>query len=400
MAQRAIIAGAGLGGLAAAIALRRIGFEVQVLEQADELFEIGAGIQISPNATRVLNWLGLEKVLPTFACQPTGHVAVDGVTGKAFFERPLRSVALDRYGAAYWTMHRADLQRALLALFGEESIALGCRVVAAEESDDRVRVTTLDGRTFEGAILVGADGIKSTIRHALGLPDEPVYTGLTAYRGTIASENLPEFALSEASTNWMGPGGHVVVYPLRNGELTNIVANMDEEDWTEESWSLEISKEELMTKFDGWSSKLVELLQAVDRPFKWGLYGRQPGSQWGRGRITLLGDAAHPMVPFLAQGAAMALEDAVVLAGCLARAGLNVQNTLRRYEDLRRDRAARVQTTALQRAKVLHLADPQKVIERNRALAERQSSHDQAYEEFDWIYRYDAVRAGFAADDT
>lgn len=400
MAQQAIIVGAGIGGLAAAIALRKVGFDVQVLEKADELFEIGAGIQISPNASRVLNWLGLEKSLPSFACQPTAHVAVDGVTGEVFFERPLRDVAENRYGAVYWTMHRADLQRALIEKIDDRGILLGSHVVYAHEGSTGVTVTTEAGVTFEGDLLIGADGIKSAVRHVLELPDKPTYTGMTAYRGTIKSTNLPKFALSDASTNWMGPGGHVVIYPLRNGELINIVANLDEEIWTEESWSLEIPKQDLLSKFDGWSPKLLNVLEAIDQPFKWGLYGRQPGSQWGQGRLTLLGDAAHPMVPFLAQGAAMALEDSVVLAGCMAHAGSDLEQGLRRYEDLRRDRAARVQVAALQRAKMLHMAEPKQVIERNREFAQRQSSQDQAYKEFDWIYRYNAVRAGFAADDT
>lgn len=345
MSIRILIAGAGIGGLSAAIALRKQGFDVEVVEQAEAIGEVGAGIQLSANATRVIRWLGLEEALAEVGVSPDSQNGYDWETGARLYTRPMRDRAFARYGAQYYQVHRADLHDILASACDAESLTLGFAVDDVRQDGACVEVIARDGRSRKADILIGADGLKSVVRAtALCQQDTPVYTGMTAFRGTFPAACVPEGLLARASNNWMGPHGHVVAYYLRRHELINVVGVMEVPEWTAENWSEEMSSSELLDTFAGWTPTVRTLLEAIERPFKWGLYDRQPASLWGHGRVTLLGDAAHPMVPFLAQGAGMAIEDAAILARCLGADRDDPVRGLRRYEDLRRDRTARVQT--------------------------------------------------------
>ena len=394
MKPKILVAGAGIGGLAAALALRKEGFEVVVVEQSRRLAEVGAGIQISPNASRVLNWLGLEEKFAQRAVIPEAQIAYDWQSGERLYARPMKDKVMSRYGANYYQVHRADLHSTLTEALGSENITLGFTIAAARQDENSVCLQSADGREVSGDLLIGADGLKSVVRKAVNnTTDSPVYTGMTAFRGTFPATKLPEGMLPTASNNWMGPNGHVVSYYLRGQALINLVGIMEIAEPTTESWSAEISRNALMQIFDGWHDTVLTLLGAIDQPFQWGLYGRAPQSVWGQGRITLLGDAAHPMVPFLAQGAGMALEDAAILARCLSANQADPIQAMRRYEDLRRDRTARVQLGALARGNEMHETDQAKIAHRNASYRESQADEDTLFHVFDWIYRYDPLRA-------
>lgn len=393
MAKSVLIAGGGIGGLCAWLALRRVGLDAVVLEQAHALGEVGAGIQLSANAMKALNWMDVGPNVASKAVRPEAMIGFDGISGTELYRRELGDAYLHRYGESYLHIHRADFLSALFESVNAESLELGFRVESVEASPDGVCVTAEDGRSREGALLIGADGLRSKVRQALGLKDAPFYTGMTAYRGTIPTSRLPEDLVPRASSNWMGPHGHVIVYYLRNYELVNVVAVSEVEDWTTESWSLEVSTPAMLERFSGWHPTVLRLISEIEHPFQWGLYGRSPETKWGDGPIALLGDAAHPMVPFLAQGAAMAIEDAVVLAHCLNQPEGMSASGLRRYEDLRRDRTARVQLAALDRSNELHETDSTRIAARNRGYARRQNSAAARFRDFDWIYRYDPVAA-------
>jgi salicylate hydroxylase len=389
MTLKVVVAGAGIGGLAAAAAMHRQGLDVTVVEQARALAEVGAGLQVSPNAVKVLRGLGLEEGLKGIACTPDAFCGYDWDTGEELYRTPLAGSHDRLYGAGYFQAHRADLHSLLASAVPAERVRLATKIVEAGQEDDHAWVRLSDGEILKADVVIGADGIRSAVRKAVGPAPEPKYTGMTAFRGLIPAAQVPS-SVERVAANWQGPRGHVIHYYLRGFDTLNIVAIMEVDDWTEESWSLPVDSEEMLALFDGWHPTVRKLLANIAEPFRWGLYGRAPTDLWGNGRISLLGDAVHPMVPFLAQGAAMAMEDGYVLGGLLGKYRDRPLEALRKYETERRPRANRVQQNSLERAATIHEADPVKRAERNRLYAEMSKANpEQTMHKAEWIYSYD-----------
>jgi 2-polyprenyl-6-methoxyphenol hydroxylase-like FAD-dependent oxidoreductase len=356
MARRLRIAviGAGIGGLAAACALRRRGIETQVYERAAELGEVGAGLQLGPNAVKVLRGLGIEPALDRDAFEPTNIVSVSWDRAELRFREPLKAVSVEKYGARYLTIHRADLLRLLREQLPDRSITLGARCTGAAWRGGQAVATFDDGRTVEADVIVGADGINSEVRASLFGLQTARWTQQMAWRCMVPIERVPtrigpggSVAIGhDEYVGWIGPEGHVICYPIRGGELYNIFAGHVSEDWVDESWSVPSSIDELMAGYAGWNEALLEMLSHTTQCFKWGIRDRDPLESWTRGPIALLGDAAHPMMPTLAQGAAITLEDAYVLARALARFADDPPVALKAYEAERLPRARDVQLQA------------------------------------------------------
>ena len=386
---RTLVAGGGIGGLAAALCLARRGHEVTVLEQAAAFGEVGAGIQLSPNCTRVLHDLGLERQLRARAFLPEAIQFRHWRTGSVVGQSPLGEDAVRRYGFPYYHVHRADLLNVLAeAARRVPNILLVCdaEVRCFEQDGDRVTLSTASGN-HEGDVLLGADGIHSVVRAGLWGDDGANFTGCVAWRALVPSGRLPSGLIRPMATAWWGPGGHFVHYFVRRGELVNCVGVIEKSGWEVESWTERGDPVEFAADFAGWHDDIRRLIDNVDSNslFKWALHDREPMPRWGKGRITLLGDACHPTLPFMAQGAAMAIEDAAVLAGCLA-CDQDVPAALQRYEGLRRDRTALVQHGSRRNATVFHLQGFKAWL-RNRV------THRVAARTTDGLYRYNALEA-------
>ena len=359
---------------------------MRVFEQAPEFGEIGAGIQLSPNCTRVLHRLGLAEALEAVAFLPVSGQIRDWSSGGTIVEVELGDGLRRRYGYPYYHIHRADLVGALAAAAAAEPrIALhtAAEVGHVEQSAGGVSLAAC-GTRYRGRALIGADGIHSAVRAFLFGPEAPAFTGTVAWRGLVPAARLPEGFVRPVSSNWLGPGGHVVHYYVRGGELVNCVCVVEKEGWERESWTERGDIGELKEDFAGWHDGVTRLIGAMDPDacYKWALFDRPPMPRWGEGRVTLLGDACHATLPFMAQGAAMAIEDGAVLAECLA-AGEDVAASLRRYEDLRRRRTARIQTGSRRNAQLFHMRG-EAAAERNRTLG---ASRNRT---LGWLYRYDA----------
>ncbi len=393
-----LIAGAGLGGLTAALALQQRGFRVRVFEQAPELREIGAGLQISANGTRVLFALGLERALMDIAWVPQGKEVRLWNTGETWKLFDLGPVSVERYGFPYVMVHRADFHAVLAAAVrarDPEAIRLGARCTGFAEDESGVALALANGESVRGRALIGADGVHSAIRATLFGPDAPKFTGCVAWRGLIPAARLPGHLLRPAGTNWVGPGGHIVHYFVRRGEILNFVGVRERADWTVESWTAAGTVEECLADFEGWHDDIQTMIRNIGTPYKWALMGREPMARWCRGRVGLLGDACHPMLPFLAQGAVMAIEDGYVLAACLA-AGADVPAALRAYEEARRERAARTVRGSAANTQLFH--SPMLA---GREAAQRFVSEnwhpDRIADRYEWLFSHDATRLPAAA---
>ena len=346
---RVAVIGAGLGGLAAAAALRQRGIEVVLYERAPELGEVGAGIQLGRNAVKVLRALGIETPLRTLACEPVNIVSVAWDDAHLRFREPLKGAAMAQFGAPYLTAHRADLHGLLCGLLPADSVTLGARCTGARSAEGCALATFADGREIEADVVVGADGINSTVRESLFGARTGALTEQMAWRCIVPIECVrtrigPGRAVAigrDEYVGWIGPDGHVICYPIRGGKLYNIFAGHVSGDWVEESWVVPSSIDELLAGYRGWNGALLDMLAQVSDCYKWGIRDRDPLPRWTDGAVTLLGDAAHPMMPTLAQGAAIALEDGMALARHLARHD-EPRQALAAYEAERRPRASRV----------------------------------------------------------
>jgi salicylate hydroxylase len=385
-----IVAGAGIGGLTAALALARKGFRVIVCEQSPELSETGAGLQLSPNAARLLIELGIGERLQAQVVAPEWLAIRRARSGGEIARMRLGSEIAFRYGAPYWIAHRADLQAALRdAALAHPDILLqlGARMqdFVSHRNGVTVQIRRSDEVVDERAIaLIGADGLWSVTRRILGDASKPRFSGRTAWRATVPATAMPDGFRAPAIHLWLGHGAHLVHYPVRAGALVNIVAIVGDA-WQGEGWSSPGAADELLKRFGplSWCRTARSVLQAPESWLKWTLFDRPPRRHWGHGNVTLLGDAAHPMVPFLAQGAAMAIEDAMVLADCLASNPEKVADSLRRYESLRRARTARVQRAARFTGEIYHLDGPL-ALARNMMLQGMGSENLRA--RYDWLY--------------
>jgi salicylate hydroxylase len=394
-APRIAIIGGGIAGLAAALALHRRGVEVAVYEQAGAISEIGAGVQMTPNAMRALRALGVEEAAMAVAFEPEGQVLRSWKSGRVIYRAPVRGVFRDKFGAPHCSFHRADLLSVLAAPLPERLVHLNARCVAVEPGAPGARGAAArfaDGSEIEADIVVGADGIHSTVRHLLFGADTPRFTGCMCWRGLVPVERIPKGLVEPSSLNWMGPHGHVVHYYVRRGEMVNFVAIHDTDEWTEESWIREADRAELMATYAGWHDNLLRLFECSDRYFKWGLFDREPLPRWTEGRVTLLGDSAHAMLPFLAQGAAMGIEDGVVLAEWVSRLPDDLDAVLRRYEAMRVPRASRAVIGSRERAKLNHLPSRWARFKRDVEYAARRVFYpDGTAHRVAWLYGYDVL---------
>jgi salicylate hydroxylase len=392
-ADPVLIVGAGIGGLTCALALLRRGIDVEVYEQATELREIGAGVQISANGTRVLNSLGLAHALDACSVRPDAKEIRHWRSGRTWKLFDLGVVSEQRYGAPYLFIHRGDLHRLLadaVQAHKPEAIHVGARSVGLDQSADSVRLHLEDGRSPQGRLLIGADGVHSAVRASVFGAARPEFTGLMAWRGVIPRERLPAGRMPLAGTNWIGPGRHVVHYPLRRGELLNFVGVVERDDWQIESWTAQGTREECLADFAGWHGDVCRLIEAIDVPYKWALMTRAAMARWSEGRVTLLGDACHATLPTLAQGAVMAIEDGILLARCLAKYGADHETAFARYEAARLLRTTRVVDGSAENARRFH----------NPRLADEGGAEDwiaaewsepKIEQRYDWLFTYDAL---------
>ncbi len=389
-----IIAGGGIGGAATALALLNKGFDVDVYEQAPELGEVGAGVQISPNANRALDYLGVFNDLARLSSDADDKVVRLWDSGKTFEMFDLGTEALDRYGYPYLTVFRPDLLQVLVDAVRRKkpnAIHLGKKCTGFVQTRDGVGLRFEDGTEASGDVLIGADGVHSTIRASMFGSAPAEFSGMVAWRGITPMENLPERMKRSRATVWVGPNGHAVHYPLRGGEVMNFVATAERDDWQVESWNAEGTKEEFRADFEGWDKDIQILIEAAPSQFKWALMVRPPLQTWAEGRTALLGDACHPTLPLLAQGAVMAIEDAVVLSKCLDQYADDPERALRRYEEIRSPVANRKVQGANENLRRFH----------NEAFLQAETAaefintewgRDAILERYDWIFRDDVTR--------
>jgi salicylate hydroxylase len=386
-----IVAGAGIGGLTTALALAQRGFRINLLDQAARLEETGAGIQLSPNATRVLVSLGLDERLRREIVAPES-VRIHSSRGHDLVQVPLGKSAADRYGAPYWTIHRGDLQKVLLeAAQAHPDIALklGTRVEDFVVHGHGVTVACRRGTASadeSGLALVAADGLWSELRRRLGNSAKPAFRHRTAWRALLPADSVaPEFREPHVHL-WLGRDAHLVHYPVRMGNIVNLVAIVHDS-WSGAGWSEAGPRDELLSRFPkaGWAEPARALLALPESWTKWALHDLAPIKRWGDGPVTMVGDAAHPTLPFLAQGAALAIEDAAVLAASLAQRMDDPARAMRAYEAARRERTARVQRASRSNAKVYHLAGAEAMA---RNLAMRMIGGERLLHRYDWLYNW------------
>jgi salicylate hydroxylase len=342
------IAGGGIGGMAAAIALMRQGHRVTVYEQAAGWGRVGADVNLTPNVVKALDGLGgqVGAYIRREGAQPTFRISRDWDTGLETSRLGMGQTAEQQYGAPQVTIHRADLLAALAAEVPERQILLGRRLKSLVQDDAGVVLQFEDGSSARHEVLIGADGIHSRVRSVLFGEESPRFTGVVSYRSVVPSERVKDVPEIEAFTKWWGPNpqSQIVTFPLNQGRETFVFATTGQDSWTEESWTREGDVQELREVYCDFHPDARKLLDACESVLKSALYEREPLAQWSRGRVTLLGDACHPMLPFMAQGAGMAIEDAVVLGRALAGVDLpGVPQALQVYEQARRERTARIQ---------------------------------------------------------
>lgn len=394
LSRTIVIAGAGIGGLTAALALAARGFRIVVLEKAERLEEVGAGLQLSPNASRVLVELGLTERLKLRAVTPEALCIMSARAGGEVLRMPLGDAASARAGAPYWVVHRADLQSALAGVVADHpdiDLKLGATFEDVAPHAKGLTVVHRSGtirRSDLASALIGADGVWSTVRQHLFPEVQPRFSGLIAWRGTLDATQLPKDFTARRVQLWMGPNAHLVAYPIAGGRQINVVAVLPGT-WNRPGWSTQGDPFEVMDAFAAprWPPPARMMLTAVDNWRKWALFGVPDGCPWSNGPIALLGDAVHAMLPFAAQGAGMAIEDAAVLAQHLsleaAGSTTGIAAALKQYGRARQARVRRVQRTARQQGRIYHLSGPLAIA---RDLAIRALGPERMLARQDWIY--------------
>lgn len=386
------VVGGGIGGMTAALALLRRGFDVTVFEQAPELMELGAGLQISSNGVKVLYSLGLKEELDKVCFIPDGKEIRLWNTGDTWklFDLGVESVA--RYGVSYITIHRNDLHQILIAAvraLKPDAIRLGHKFVGVSQDASGVDLEFEGQPTARFDTVIGADGVHSKMRETLFGAGPAQFTGIAAWRGVIPMELLPEELRRPVGVNWVGPGGHVIHYPIRRGELMNFTSVIERPDLKVESWTQVGSNEEYHSDYPGWHPEVHAYISAIPQPFKWALIARPPMERWVEGRVALLGDSCHPSLPFLAQGAVMALEDACILARAFEDMD-GLDEALARYQAMRIPRTTKAVQGAFGNVARFH----------NPALAQLDTAHafiteqwqpDKVVDRYEWLFRYDAT---------
>ena len=360
--MKVVIVGAGIGGLAAALCLQKAGHQITVVEQAPALVDVGAGLQCSANAVHVLSWLGVVPQLLKYAVKPEAVHFRDSLSGKRFHNMQLGESYEAQYGAPYLHIHRADLIEVLAARLSEKSsgeLQLNSKVTAIEDHGPSVSVILNNGTTFGADCVIAADGIRSAVRQQLFEAAKPAFTGNVAWRTTIDTNKLSANFMATLATNFVGANKHMVMYYLRNRTLLNVVGVVENPHWSAQSWMAKAPKSELLDDFKGWHPMVIEAIDASDEAgcYRWALYDHQPIKQWSEGRVALLGDAAHAVLPFMASGAAMAIEDARILQRCLD-AESDVPKALQNYQRNRLERTTKLQKKSRQVGKIYHINQP------------------------------------------
>jgi salicylate hydroxylase len=391
-ALRVAVVGSGIGGLTAAIALQAKGFQVEVFDQASELSEIGAGVSLGGNGMRVLDALGLGTAVRAVSANLQRIQFHHWRSGEICYQHPMGDWYAELFGGPFLGIHRADFHRVLLSAYDGEP-QLGRRCVAVHESADGAGLRFADGTTAEADLVIGADGLRSAVRDHVSGAGEAVFSAMSCYRGLVPVDQVPggdRFGL----TFFLGPNRHLVAYPVRGGELINFVAYVPDPEWTLESWSFRSEPGEAASAFDGWTPAVTTMLGNAGEVGRWALYDREPLRRWSTGRVTLLGDAAHPMLPHAGQGSNQAIEDAAALAAYLSEPGTPVDESLRRYERLRKARTRQIQLGSRANAACFQLPD-------GPATEERTARLQSLPEMVGWIHSYDVYAAlGDAAQPT
>jgi salicylate hydroxylase len=385
---KVLIAGGGIGGLSAASCLMLAGHDVEIYEQAPELAEVGAGIQISANAMHVLRHLGIGDAIVAAGVKPEAYVFRLHHTGEVIQRFSLAEEHERLHGAPYTQLHRADLHDLIAARVRElspDAVRLNSKVAGFVQDEDGVELQLADGRTIRGDILIGADGLKSVVRGQIMGNVPATYTGDAAWRIVVPTARLPDGLLERVMSVFMGPGGHVVCYYLRAGQLMNFVGLIETDEVSEESWTIKVPWDALKANFAGWHPAIQSIIDGADRDqcYRWSLHNRPPIRKWSVGRVTLLGDAAHPTLPYLAQGAAMAIEDGAVLSRALQMTD-SVSTALDIYQRNRVDRTARIVTQSSQNRELFHLRTEDKI---RAAFAHRDEGQDRNA----WLYSYNPL---------
>lgn len=356
--MRIVISGGGIGGLTSALCLAQAGHHVHVLEQASEFSDVGAGLQCGANVLHVLDSIGISDALEKWAVKPERIDFRDFQSGQILHSMALGEDYVQRYGAEYWHCHRADLQACLLSavnLHNDIKVSLNACVESYYESPQSVAVKLTNGHTIEGDCLIGADGVHSVIRTQLLGNTAPSFTGYLAWRGLVPVERLPSQWMDRVVTNFVGPGKHMVLYYVRGQRLANFVGVVECQEWQQESWVSQAPWQQLKDDFAGWHDSVETIINAVDKDqcYRWGLFKHSPFSNWSSKRVTLLGDAAHSTLPFMASGAAMAIEDARILQRSLAQEA-TVEQALQCYQRNRISRTAQIQKQSEQAGHLYH----------------------------------------------
>ncbi len=387
------IVGGGIGGVAAAAFLQRAGLPAVVYEQAPALTQVGAGLVLAPNAVRLIRRLGvMDQLLDRAVPLDVGWEFRRWEDGRVLSAEDLAGSCERLYGERTYTVHRADLLSAIAAAVPAGTVQLGRRCASVSVRGDSAVLAFADGTRAEADVVVGADGVHSMVRGQMTDPSPARYSGICAFRAVVPADRAPEFARRRTQTLWIGPGHHLVHYPISGGAEVNLVAFAPAGDFTVESWSATTTVDEFLAEFAGWDKRLQDLIRQAGPPGRWALLDRDPLTRWSRGPITLLGDAAHPMFPFFAQGAAQAIEDAAVLARCLAEDTGAPARALRRYESARIGRTTRLQQVSHARAHVNHLPDGPDQHARDQSLACADPLVASA-----WIYAHDPESADAGA---
>jgi salicylate hydroxylase len=389
---RIAIVGGGIGGLSLALALRERGVAAEVFEQAAQLTEIGAAIALSANATREYARLGLLDELAAASTIPTELVHRHWQDGSRVAAHPVAegNAYVDRFGAPYFGIHRADLQKTLSGAFGVEHLHLGCRLTDLVPERESVVLEFADGRVERADVVVGADGVRSTVRRWVTGADDAVYSGTSAFRGIVPTEDLPSLPDPHAIQFWMGPDAHLLHYAIGGaGELVNFFAVVEgPPTWRHDGSVAEVPEDVPVASFRGWHPAVTEMIRAARSPLRWGLFTVRPLLRWYRGRVVVLGDAAHGMLPHQGQGANTSIEDAFALAALLtgARPGDDPEPVFARYQTLRRARTRAIQRSSQVTSSLLHLPDGPAATARDQKVA-------RFPEDFGWIHAYDVQQA-------
>lgn len=390
--KRIAIAGAGIAGLTTALSLLQLGFKVDIYEQSSQLGEVGAGLQISPNGTRILQDLGLGPSLQQLVCPARGKEIRMWNTGQRWKLFDLGDDCLSRFGAPYWMVHRGDLHKVLLQAYESRSdvpVRLNAKVVNAQSHANGVSFEMQDGSKHLAFGLIAADGVHSILRENLLGEDKANFTGLLAWRGLVPISSISPHLQLQVGTNWVGPGAHVITYPVRGGQLMNVVGIIEKEGWRGETWTEKGTHEELLQDFGHWHADVCELMRKIEQPYKWALLGRAPRKGWAQGAVCLVGDAAHPTLPFLTQGANMAIEDAAVMARCMAT-HQNATDAFLHFESLRWQRTADIVNRSSENALRFHnpqLSDPFKAVD----YVTSEWEPEKVRKRYDWLFEYNAL---------